>query len=34
MTMNALDTALTKLAAASTALEYTAKPGLKDEEVA
>jgi len=32
MSMNALDTALTKLAAASTALEYTAKPGLKDVE--
>jgi hypothetical protein len=30
--MNALDTALTRLAAASTALEYTAKPGLKDVE--
>jgi hypothetical protein len=32
MTMNALDTALTRLAAASTALEYTANPGLKDVE--
>jgi hypothetical protein len=34
MTMNALDTALTKLAAASTALEYTSRPGLKDVETA
>ncbi len=34
MSMNALDTALTKLAAASTALEYTSRPGLKDVETA
>jgi len=34
MSMNALDTALTKLAAASTAIEYTARPGLKDVEEA
>ena len=34
MTLNALDTALVKLAAASTALEYVPRPGLKDVEEA